>query len=317
MPDNVYVTNRGSNNVSVVDITTNTVLTTTTVGTRPLGIAVTPNGDYVYLVNTTSDNVTVIETTGYTVYATVAVGTQPWDVAIDPTGTTAYVTNSGSANVTPITIATNTPQTPIALPGTTFPEPIAITPNGLTAYVGDLSAGGQVFPITLATQIVGTPIPANSDPTGIAITPDNQYAYVSCGAGGTIEVLNCTSNTHFATITPLASFGQPDGVAITTNGLYCWVAGSQGAIDVITISSNTITATISIAPGDVLEGIGMTPDGLYAYVADLSGGALFPVTLLSGGSNGSPGTAISVGTQPWGVGIAPATVATGMLVMIV
>ena len=41
-----YVTNESSNNVSVIDTATNTVVATIPVGAQPRGIAVTPNGSF-------------------------------------------------------------------------------------------------------------------------------------------------------------------------------------------------------------------------------------------------------------------------------
>ena len=40
----VYVTNRGGNNVTVIDTTNNSVVTTVPVGLEPLGVAVNPAG---------------------------------------------------------------------------------------------------------------------------------------------------------------------------------------------------------------------------------------------------------------------------------
>ncbi len=39
-----YITNSGSNNVSVIDVSTNTVVDTVDVGEFPNGVAVTPGG---------------------------------------------------------------------------------------------------------------------------------------------------------------------------------------------------------------------------------------------------------------------------------
>jgi YVTN family beta-propeller protein len=54
--------NAGSNDVSVIDIATNTVTATIPVGTNPLGVAVTPDGSKVYVANFGDDNVSVINT---------------------------------------------------------------------------------------------------------------------------------------------------------------------------------------------------------------------------------------------------------------
>jgi len=85
----VYVANNGNknpspNNVSVIETTGNTVMTTVAVGRGPSGVAVTPDGKHVYVSNNFDKNVSVIETTGNTVMTTVAVGSIPFGVGIIP-----------------------------------------------------------------------------------------------------------------------------------------------------------------------------------------------------------------------------------------
>ena len=72
-----YVTNIDSNNVSVIDTATNTVVATVPVGNNPCGVAVTPDGKHVYVTNDGSNTVSVIDTATNTVVATVPVGTWP------------------------------------------------------------------------------------------------------------------------------------------------------------------------------------------------------------------------------------------------
>ena len=42
---NAYVANYGSDNVSVIDTSNNTVVATVPVGSNPYGVAITPNGN--------------------------------------------------------------------------------------------------------------------------------------------------------------------------------------------------------------------------------------------------------------------------------
>jgi DNA-binding beta-propeller fold protein YncE len=89
---------------------------------------------------------------------------------------TAYV--SGDFGVTPIDTVTNRAGKAISATGA---GPIAITPNGKTAYVVDQGVpvprnttdfrDGWVVPVRTATNTAGHPIPAGSDPSAIAITP--------------------------------------------------------------------------------------------------------------------------------------------------
>ena len=96
---NAYITNQGvypnfSNKVTVVDTTTNKVVTTIEVGLAPAGVAVTPDGSKVYVANeAVSGTVSVIDTATNAVSATVAVGSNPIGIAVKPDGSKVYVAN--------------------------------------------------------------------------------------------------------------------------------------------------------------------------------------------------------------------------------
>ncbi|MDJ0106300.1 beta-propeller fold lactonase family protein, partial [Rhodococcus erythropolis] len=57
----IYVTNLGSDSVSVIETATNTVAATVPVGASPAGVAITPDGGHAYVINQSSDSVSVIE----------------------------------------------------------------------------------------------------------------------------------------------------------------------------------------------------------------------------------------------------------------
>ena len=78
LAQNAYITNLGSNTVSVIDTATNTVSPTTIpVGTGPFGVAVTPDGSKVFVANSGSNTVSVIDTATNMVTATIPVGSGP------------------------------------------------------------------------------------------------------------------------------------------------------------------------------------------------------------------------------------------------
>jgi YVTN family beta-propeller protein len=79
------VTNFRSNDVSVIDTRTNTVIASVTVANGPQGIAVSPNGRRAY-VAAISGFVSVIDTRINAVVATIDVGTQPQGVAVSRNG---------------------------------------------------------------------------------------------------------------------------------------------------------------------------------------------------------------------------------------
>ncbi|MCK7628247.1 hypothetical protein MUU72_35085, partial [Streptomyces sp. RS10V-4] len=57
-----YVTNEGSNNVSVIDTGSLTVTATVPVGTTPFWVAITADGLHAYVTNASDGTVSVIDT---------------------------------------------------------------------------------------------------------------------------------------------------------------------------------------------------------------------------------------------------------------
>src|ERR1019366_1816311 len=88
--------------------------------------------------------------------------------------------------------ATNTAGPPI--PVGSYPEGIAITPDGKTAYVANYISD-TVTPIATATNTAGPPITTGNTPQGIAITPDGKTAYVANNSSGTVTPIATATNT--------------------------------------------------------------------------------------------------------------------------
>src|SRR5437870_9604651 len=93
--DFAYVANAASNSVSVLDTASNTVVTTVGVGSRPFGVAITPDGTRAYVTNG-DPTVSVLDTTVNKVVAAAGVGDFPRGVAIIPAGSPASVANNKS-----------------------------------------------------------------------------------------------------------------------------------------------------------------------------------------------------------------------------
>jgi YVTN family beta-propeller protein len=101
----VYVGNQNSNDVSVIDTATNTVVATIPVGSFPAGIAVTPDGSKVYVANNVGSNtVSVIDTATNTVSATIPVGSNPiaFGIFIQPK---LFAGTPGSPNCSSVSVS--------------------------------------------------------------------------------------------------------------------------------------------------------------------------------------------------------------------
>jgi len=221
-----YVTNTNDNTVSVIGLASNTVtdLITDPSFDIPIGIAITPNGLYAYVNNSGNGTVSVITIATNTVTDVVTVvGSPSFGIAATIDSQYVYVADASGNTVTPITVATNTAGTSITVGSN--PQGIAMTPDGLYAYVtnnGD--SPGDISVITIATNIVTNTISGFNGPWGIAITPDNQYAYVANNGDTTVTPVTISTSALGAPITvgsaPLmiAIASQASGNAIVQQG---------------------------------------------------------------------------------------------------
>jgi YVTN family beta-propeller protein len=97
-----YISNGGSNSVTVIDLRALAILTTVSVGRSPTGLAVNPRKNEIYVANTESNNISVIDAETNNVVATIGVHRAPFFVDVSSDGKRAYVANSGSANLSVI-----------------------------------------------------------------------------------------------------------------------------------------------------------------------------------------------------------------------
>ena len=193
-----YVSNGGSNTVSVLDLVYMRQDRTLQVGEQPTGMAVNPKRDEVYVVNTASGTVSVVDTSRNQVVATIPVHKLPYFIDVDPTGHRAYVANSGSNSVSVIDLDA---RREVAVAGTGEQPGLArISPDGRSLVVSNRGAGSiSVFGVEPYKEPHGIPgisqkkgrssqpapklravFPGCSGATDIAVLPDSSKAFVAC-----------------------------------------------------------------------------------------------------------------------------------------
>lgn len=133
----VYVANYDDGTVSVLtddgsDVTRQTI---SSVGTNPVGVAASPDGQYVYVANYnrgSTGTVAVIQTSTNTVTQRITVGTGAWGVAVGSVGGYLYVTNNEADTVSVIKVSSYSVVGTYAAGGQPFG--IAAPRNGDFAY---------------------------------------------------------------------------------------------------------------------------------------------------------------------------------------
>jgi YVTN family beta-propeller protein len=172
-----YVTNTGSNTVTVLDVVNLRQDRVLQVGAEPTGIAVNPKKNEVYAVNTGSGTVSVIDAERNRVVATIPVHRKPYFIDISADGTRGYVANSASNNVSVIDLDKRREIRAIGVGE--GPGLAKISPDGNTLVVTN-RIGGSVSIVDAKTYRVRAVFTGCPQATDAVILPDSSKAFVAC-----------------------------------------------------------------------------------------------------------------------------------------
>ncbi len=261
----VYVTNSGSNSVSIIRTADNTVVNAVPVGDEPEGIVSLPDGSFVYVANSQSNNVSVIRTADNRVITAIRVNATPTAIAVLPDGSYVYAANWDSRNVSVIRTADN--EVVATVPVGRNPRGVAVLPDGSYVYVTNWGANNVSVIRTADNEVVLT-IPVGNAPQGIAVLPDGSYIYLTNFYENTVSVIRTSDNVVVANI-PVGT--SPTGIAVLPGGNYVYVTNfHDNTVSVIRTSDNVVVANIPV--GEEPWGIAALPDGNYVYVANWRSG---------------------------------------------
>ncbi len=178
----LYVANRDSNNVMVIDTSNNTIIgTPIMVGSGPNDIVSHPNENLMYVCNMFDNSISIINTVTNTVDPTpLVVGSQPLALDISSDGSKLYVANSSSHNVSIIDTVTPSNTRPPVNVGQT-PGSLVVAPDDSHVYITNY-ADGNVSVMNIGefgVILMDNPIAVGAHPWGIDITPDGSKVYVT------------------------------------------------------------------------------------------------------------------------------------------
>jgi YVTN family beta-propeller protein len=185
-----YVTNSGSNTVTVLDVVDVRVDRELAVGQDPVAVAASPTRNEVYVVNSGppsgAGSLSVIDAEHNRVVATIPLHRQPVSIDLDAKGDFAYVANSGSRTVSVIDLKARREITQIAAGDQ--PDAATITPDGKSLVVTNRKGGSIsiIDPVTRRVRAVFSGCPGAIDPI---VLRDSSKAFVPCSEGHQVMVL--------------------------------------------------------------------------------------------------------------------------------
>jgi YVTN family beta-propeller protein len=330
----VFVSNERSGDVTVIDGTTDAVVTTFPVGKRPRGIHATPDGKRLFVTLSGSprmapgvdgnrapadkraDGLGVIDAAARKLIDRWHVGSDPEQFAVSKDGKFAFIANEDDASASIIDL--NSGQARGKIKVSEEPEGMGVNPANGEVYV-TCEEKGEVFAIDPDAQRVIAKIDTGGRPRSVAFLPDGSRAYVACENGGYVAVIDAKSHQLLSKI-QLPTGSLPMGTAMSKDGKELYVSTGRGnAVAVIDTQKTKLPRSpllsargegegeesiVAMIPvGNRAWGIGLDPSGSKLYTAN---GASNDVSVVDLKSHKEL-RRIKVGDGPWGIAVVSAT----------
>ena len=312
-----YVSNEDSNELTIIDTGTDSVVATVPVGTRPRGVKVSRDGKTVFValsgspkcppsmpdaeceklkVDKSKDGIAVMDAATRSVTKVLPGGSDPETFDISADGKLLFVSNEDAGTASIVEIVSGTVRSTVKTGRE--PEGVTVSPDGKTVWITG-ETDHDLTVIDAETGMKATSIVVGLRPRGIAFLPDATHAYSTNEAEGTVSVVDVASRKVIRTI-KLPGEAKPMGITVAPDGKRLFVStGRDGHVLAIDPATDSVTA--SVAVGKRPWGIALTPDGKKLYSAN---GPSNDVSVVDVASMQVVRT-IPAGGVPWGVAIGP------------
>jgi YVTN family beta-propeller protein len=221
--DFLYVTMPDQSSVAVINTITRKLVGTIPTGdkTRPMRIAVQPDGRYVWVGLDGSPAVAVIETEGNRLASTIQVGSGLHNIAFTSDSRFAYVTNSRDDTVSAIDIRLLRRVADIGVGKT--PVPVAYSTKSELIYVAAIN-GEAISVIDPARQQVARTIPVRRGVVALRFEPEGRYGFIVNQVDNSVSVFDAATSAPVATAEVVKG---PDQVTFTGRFAYVRGTGSE------------------------------------------------------------------------------------------
>ena len=328
----VFVSNERSGDVTVIDRTTDAVVTTFPVGKRPRGIHATPDGKRLFVTlsgsprmapgvdedrapaDKTADGLGVIDAATRKLIDRWHVGSDPEQFAISRDGKLAFIANEDDASASITDLSSGQGRGKVRV--SEAPEGMGVNPENGEVYA-TCEEKGEVFAIDPDAQRVIGKIDTGGRPRSVAFLPNGSRAYVACETSGYVAIIDAKSHQLLSKVR-LPTGSLPMGTTISGDGKELYVSTGRGnAVAVIDTQKadaqrspllsargegegeESIVTMIPVGNRD--WGIALDPGGTKLYTANGASNDVSVVDL----KTRKELRRVKVGDGPWGVAIVP------------
>jgi DNA-binding beta-propeller fold protein YncE len=312
----VVVANRGSGDVSVIDVATDTAMTVALPGpntAEPMYVVNSPAGGRVFVGDRANNRIVVLRTSDFSVEDTVPAGQGVFHMWASPNSDQLWVNNDVDKTITVIDVITLNVVNTIPLPADLVgmggkPHDVVLEQNGSSAFVTMLGFAGQTdYVVKFSTdsfEEIGR-AKVGKDPH-VSLARQNKFLYVPCQNTNEIVILDRASLDEVDSL----SVPGAHGAGMSRNGKIFYTTnlpdGGVDALYTVDTASNTLVGEPADTPFTVPHNMALTPNGKKIYVTH-SGPNTVVTVYTASRQDPVPVylTSVVVGDNPFGLAYVP------------
>ena len=296
----IYVSNEKGNSITVIDGDKLEVTATITVGNRPRGIILSPDGKHLYICASDDDTIEIMDTTSHEIIGKLPSGPDPELMDLSPDGSLMFVANEDDNMVTVVDIASG--QMLSEIPVGVEPEGIGVSHDGKWA-VNTSETTNMAHFINTDTHEITDNVLVDQRPRFAEWTSDDAEIWVSAEIGGTVSVIDNATRQIKHKITfeipgvPKEAI-QPVGVRVSKDRKWAFVAlGPSNRVAVV--NAQTFEVEKYLLVGQRVWQLAFSPDEKFIYSTN---GVSNDISVIDV-DNLEVVKSVTVGAFPWGVAI--------------
>jgi YVTN family beta-propeller protein len=220
-----YVTNQFSSSVGVIDLASNSQVSTIPVSGDPFRVKLSSDGSMLFVTGN-ADSLFIVDVASREIIRRLAIGQDANGLVENYAGTRLYVSNQSDGTVAEVDLNTGAVLRSIAVGG--HPQELVLSPGGTLLFVADESGSVQVWSLREGVKRGDILVPGGA--FAMAVSPDWRQLYISSSLGGAVYLLDWKTGLTLKTVT---TGGTPRRIAFTADGKTAVVANEAGWVDFI------------------------------------------------------------------------------------
>ncbi len=289
---NIFVSNEKGDSISVIDGKSLKIIKTISIGDRPRGLGISPDGKELYVAVSGESKIKVIDTSSLELLREFDGGSDPEAFAVHPEGN-IYISNEDDAKASVINPVSGELLTQISVG--LEPEGVAASPDGKHVIVTSESTN-MLHVIKVPEHTIEYNILIGARPRAATFSQDSSIAYATSEISGEVSKVDMTTGKVLMTSALEDPKAKPKDVLLSKDEKTLYVAGGRSnSIKVLNAESMKLIKKIPV--GKRVWGLAMTKDGKRLFTTD---GVSGTVSVIDTEKNEKI-EVIEVGSFPWGI----------------